>query len=69
MSFQLLRARLTESNLKEHTESFVDRKTLQEQFILNYVLEQSQKSNEGTFRFISLFYYLPTLFNLIYIKP
>ncbi|RIA84372.1 hypothetical protein C1645_859160, partial [Glomus cerebriforme] len=33
-------ARLTESNLKEHTKFFVDRNVLQEQFILDYVLEQ-----------------------------
>jgi hypothetical protein len=60
-------ARLTESNLKEHTKSFVDRTALQEQFILDYVLEQqvinnerSQKSEKGTFCFVlytSLLYF------------
>lgn len=62
-------AHLTESNLKEHTKSFVDRIALQEQFILDYVLEQqiinnekSQKSEKSTFHF----YYLYTLlFHLI----
>jgi hypothetical protein len=50
-----LHARLTESNLKEHTKFFMERNGSQEQFILDYVIEQqinhekSQKSNEGTF--------------------
>ncbi|RGB36514.1 hypothetical protein C1646_741680, partial [Rhizophagus diaphanus] len=39
-------AHLTESNLKEHTKSFVDRIALQEQFILDYVLEQQIINNE-----------------------
>ncbi|GES96849.1 hypothetical protein GLOIN_2v1726679 [Rhizophagus clarus] len=39
-------ARLTESNLKKHTKSFVDRIALQEQFILDYVLEQQVINNE-----------------------
>ena len=47
--------RLTESNLQKHTKSFADKDDLQDQFILNYVLEQqmnhenSQKSPEGIF--------------------
>lgn len=64
----LQHARLTENNLKEYTKSFVDRIALQEQFILDYVLEQqiinnekSQKSEKGTF----YFYYLYTLLFLL----
>ncbi|CAG8503776.1 7444_t:CDS:2 [Funneliformis mosseae] len=43
---QLQCARLTENNLREHTESFVKRKSLQEQSILDYVLEQKQINYE-----------------------
>ncbi|CAG8467491.1 12965_t:CDS:2 [Funneliformis caledonium] len=43
---QLQCARLTKDNLREHTESFVERKSLQEQSILDYVLEQKQINYE-----------------------
>ena len=52
-------ARLTESNLKNHTKLSMERNGLQEQFILDYVLEQriinnekSRKPNKGILNFI-----------------